>query len=117
MQNVIHTDNNGVETLALLDCGNAGHFYAIVLPETDQKGQFTQTFGFQKGPVAEVGVNGITSEALLAILLHRTTVLNNCKFPCVENEIAISCIEAALAALTLRTANRIERGVEGKNEC
>ena len=69
---------------------------------------------FQRGPVAEKGVNGITTEALLAVLIHRTEFLNG-KFPCVENETSLVGMRMALTALEQRTANRISRGVEGRS--
>jgi hypothetical protein len=67
---------------------------------------------FQDGPVQENGVNGITNEALIAVLLHRINVLNQ-KFFCKENERALVHLEDALNALEARTARRVLRGVEG----
>ncbi len=43
-----------------------GHYYSITA------GENTTDIHFQNGPVKEHGVNGITSEALLAIIIHRT---------------------------------------------
>ncbi len=68
---------------------------------------------FQNGPIREVGTNGFTNEALLAILIHRTETVNK-KFPCEENELAIKRMKEALEAFNQRTANRKARGVEGK---
>lgn len=67
---------------------------------------------FQDGPIPMHGVNGVTTEAVLAVLIHRTKTLND-KFPCTENEQMISHMEAAIAAGKARTANRIARNVEG----
>jgi hypothetical protein len=39
----------------------------------------------------------------------------NGKFPCRENSIAITKLEEALMWLNKRTADRVKRGVEGKN--
>ena len=61
------------------------------------------------------GVNGATSEALLAILIHRTKVLND-NFPCDENKRAITYMENALALFEQRTKDRQGRGVEGFNK-
>ena len=105
---VIHKDDNGVITRADVGEDN-GHYYVI-----EASVHWAYAFRFQKGPVGEVGVNGITSEALLAILIHRTKVLND-KFPCPANDIAIDRMARALTAFEARTADRIERGVEGKN--
>lgn len=68
---------------------------------------------FQNGPIREVGTNGFTNEALLAILIHRTETVNT-QFPCEENELAIKRMKEALEAFNQRTANRKARGVEGK---
>ncbi len=68
---------------------------------------------FQHGPIPQNGVNGITNENLLFIVLSRITALNS-KYPCNENEKAIMYCSAALEMLELRTANRRNRGVEGK---
>lgn len=85
----------------------AGHYYEIGTKEAS-----LQAVAFQNGPVPEAGVNGVTSEALLAVLIHRTEELNK-NFPCEENERAIEHMKDALAAFEERTAKRIARGVEG----
>lgn len=78
-------------------------------------GELVTPIQFQHGPVKEHGVNGITSEALLAILIHRTKILNN-NFPCEENKRAITYMENALALFEQRTRDRQQRGVEGLNQ-
>lgn len=107
----IHTDNNGVAVnaiSALADGTNVeGHQYQVIA------GVETLEVNFQNGAVQENGVNGITNEALLAILIHRTKHLNG-KFPCNENDHAINCMEHALAHLEARTHRRMNRGVEGQ---
>ena len=84
-----------------------GHLYFT------QAGIHNGSVQFQRGPVPTNGVNGITNECLLHILIHRTTYLNN-KFPCAENAQAIAAMGLALKAFESRTAARIARGVEGK---
>ena len=104
----LHNDNNGVEAHHV-STKNPGHNYEI---------RFEDDFvsiDFQDGPVKENGVNGITSEALLSILIHRTEVLNG-NFPCAENEAAIAGLKAALEAFESRTRDRIARQVEGENK-
>ena len=77
------------------------------------------TFGgpvqFQMGPVPEAGVNGFTNEAMLAILIHRTQVLDS-QYPCDENKAAIAAMQATLDAFNARTAKRQARGVEGTSQ-
>lgn len=107
----IHTDKNGVAVNAmstLADGTNvAGHLYQVLA------GPKTIAVEFQNGAVKEHGVNGVTNEALLAILIHRTQVLNE-RFPCRENSIAITKMQEALMWFDKRTADREARGIEGK---
>ncbi|WP_335953712.1 hypothetical protein [Acinetobacter higginsii] len=86
-----------------------GHFYDIFA------GPENYPIQFQLGPVKEYGVNGATNEALLAVLIHRTKILND-NFPCDENKCAITYMENALALFNKRTADRQLRGVEGFNK-
>ncbi|MDD9317870.1 MULTISPECIES: hypothetical protein [Acinetobacter calcoaceticus/baumannii complex] len=88
---------------------NHGHYYDILA------GDEVTPIQFQHGPVKEHGVNGVTSEALLAILIHRTKILDN-NFPCDENKRAITYMENALALFEQRTRDRQKRGVEGFNK-
>jgi hypothetical protein len=69
--------------------------------------------GFQNGPIKEFGVNGITQEALLAIVIDRLRSFQTGPFSCRENAIALTHIEEALMWLQRRTVARIKRGVEG----
>lgn len=109
---ILHKDNNGVQVNAIsADSGRInvdGHLYDITA------GDQISTISFQNGPVLQNGVNGITNEALLAILIHRTKLLNE-KFQCSENDRAIQHMEEALVNLEVRTARRMVRGVEGKS--
>lgn len=116
----IHTDHNGVsvthqEWVDPKKEGDeptylpAGHFYDVIA------GDSITPIHFQNGPVKANGVNGATSEALLAILIHRTKVLND-NFPCDENKRAISYMENALTLFEQRTKDRQSRGVEGFNK-
>jgi hypothetical protein len=89
-----------------------GHFYQVGW--LDKNGDWQgDIIRFQDGPIPANGVNGLTSEALLAIIIHRTSTLNG-QFPCDENENAIKHMERALALFNERTAKRKARGVEGQ---
>ncbi len=68
---------------------------------------------FQDGPVPEHGVNGLTNEALLAILIHRTNILNE-RFPCNENSEALVLMTQAKQVFESRTKRRQAAGIEGK---
>lgn len=87
----------------------AGCFYDVMI------GNRKVAVDFQHKTVSEDGVNGLTNEALLSILIHRTKTLDD-KFPCNENKQAIEYMENALNAFESRTRDRVKRGVEGKHE-
>ena len=70
---------------------------------------------FQNGPIQESGVNGITQEALLAIVIDRLRSFQAGPFPCEENAECLSYCEMALDILKERTRMRLARGVEGKS--
>lgn len=71
---------------------------------------------FQNGPIKEAGVNGVTQEALLAIVIDRLRSFQAGPFACRENAIALTKTEEALMWLQRRTIARIKRGVEGTHE-
>ena len=73
-------------------------------------------FSFQKGPIQEVGINGITHESLLAVLIDRMEHFQNGPFPCAENATALNHLKCALEWLNIRTAKRAARGVEGQTK-
>jgi hypothetical protein len=112
---LIHGDTNGIETYAISSIAGdsenvAGHVYDIT-----NGLDVAIRLKFQQGPVKEVGTNGITSEALLAILIDRTQFLQD-QVPCQENEAALRHMCDALANFEARTARRIKRQVEGTNQ-
>ena len=71
---------------------------------------------FQEGPIKECGVNGVTNEDLLVMVVRRLEGFQNSEFKCRENACAITKIEEALLWLRKRTMGRENRGVEGTNE-
>ncbi len=93
--------------------GNASHEYTITL----HKREGDERFGlpFQRGPIKEVGTNGITHEVLLAILVDRLEGFQSGAFACAENAITLQLLKTAQESLHLRTKRRVERGVEGTN--
>lgn len=80
-----------------------GHLYQLTA------GTAQSELSFQQGTVPEVGHNGTTNEAVLAVVIHRLKFLNG-KFPCRENALAITKLEEAKMWLDERTRNRVERG-------
>lgn len=92
--------------------GGACHEYKIV----DPQGRFDATIiRFQNGPIGEngEGVNGITHEALLAILSDRLRSFQAGPYACNENADALFAVELAQRRLHDRTLARLQRGVEG----
>ncbi|NNP70405.1 hypothetical protein [Acinetobacter sp. Ac_5812] len=79
----------------------------------DYNQPFDMPIHFQDGPTVIDGVNGVTSESLLKILIHRTKYLDS-KIPSDQNKQAITAMETALAAFDARTAERQARGIEGQ---
>ncbi|MFA5901043.1 MAG: hypothetical protein WC829_18235 [Hyphomicrobium sp.] len=91
--------------------GGAHHDYRITLKEEDTMAMIRVIF--QNGPIAEAGVNGVTHEALLAILIDRLRSFQAGPYPCAENMGALACLQQALDWLKQRTRARMERDVEG----
>ncbi len=92
--------------------GNASHAYRCGW--TDEHGfeHVTEIF-FQQGPIGEQGINGLSNEALLAIVIDRLRGFQSGKWPCRENAIALTKVEEAMHWLHARTRARMARGVEG----
>lgn len=107
--------------------GNACHRYAITGFDTGKNPSSVGSDGykasystcgimFQNGPILEVGVNGISNEALLAIVEDRLVGFQGGPFACRENAIALTKIQEAMMWLQKRTRDRMARGVEGTNK-
>lgn len=85
----------------------------------DSSGAVTISLGrirFQNGPIKEAGINGITQEALLAVVIDRLRSFQAGPFACESNFRAQILCEKALWHLQQRTRGRIARGVEGTNQ-
>jgi len=102
--------------------GGANHRYEITgfesgtnvsLAESGPEPKSRTIILFQNGPINEVGVNGITQEALLAIVADRLRSFQSGPYACRENALALTKIEEAQHWLQSRTMNRMRRGVEG----
>ena len=92
-----------------------GHRYHLFNQEdTDyQTLQFVEKIPKLPGSVElETYRDGTTNEEVIAVLIDRINFLNK-KFPCRENSIALTHIETALLWLNKRSADRINRRVEG----
>jgi hypothetical protein len=95
--------------------GGASCLYSITVPDV-KYGNFISpamyAISFQNGPTTD-GVNGITHEALIAILIDRLERFQTGPFANAFNEKALGHLVAAKELLGERTRLRTERGVEG----
>lgn len=96
----------------------ASHLYTMRWHATNSLGEHKYqrecevSFPFQHGPVKD-GINGITNEVLLAILIDRMRGFQGGQFSCRENALALTKLEEAKHWLEARTKARVARGVEG----
>lgn len=127
MSRVIETHSvNGLNEYLLINVldepgpGGANHEYQIRRWVTGTGDQHDDAelcnIKFQKGPIKEDGVNGVSNEALLAIVLDRLQGFQQGPYACYANQCAIERISQAMAALMQRTEERIARGVEGTSQ-
>src|SRR4051812_37344635 len=91
--------------------GGAHHYYAVDVDGSENG----LDIHFQNGPIAEAGINGVTQEVLLAVVIDRLRSFQAGPFACTENAIALQHSERALDALKSRTKSRMARGVEGRS--
>lgn len=117
--------NDGL-TITVLDepgQGGANHVYSITALgegwQDHEEGQAIVNLAdiaFQNGPVQEFGINGISHEVLLAIIIDRLRSFQAGPFKNDFNERALHYTEMALMYLHSRTIERLNRGVEGTSQ-
>ncbi|HEX5461869.1 MAG TPA: hypothetical protein VFX20_18035 [Steroidobacteraceae bacterium] len=121
---------NDTLTVTALDApgsGGASHLYEIQGfnsgsnpsdPFVSRHGQAAThaTVLFQNGPIGEKGVNGVTHEALIAILIDRLEAFQGGPFANEYNAAALDHLHLAQQHLLDRTRERMARGVEGTHE-
>jgi hypothetical protein len=109
-----------VKSLDAAGQGGANHKYSIAIsrdsgvPITAEQGAWL--LDFQNGPVQEVGINGISNEALLTIVIDRLRGFQSNVYACRENAFALMKLEEGMMWLHKRTRDRLNRGVEGTNK-
>jgi hypothetical protein len=102
--------------------GGANHRYEITGFSTENNPSHSDGSGaelvilFQNGPINEAGVNGVTQEALLAIVADRLRCFQAGMFSCAANAHALQHVEEAMHWLQQRTLERMRRGVEGTHK-
>lgn len=111
----INSFNESLSVKAIDDpgFGNAHHEYRMYIPGY---GDPVSSIKFQNGSVKEAGINGVSNEALLAIVIDRLQCFQTSSFSCRENSLALTKLEEALHWLKHRTESRLQRGVEGTHE-
>jgi hypothetical protein len=87
--------------------GGANHCYAIWI-EDSQANEQLLSIRFQKGQPAECGINGVTTEALLGIVIDRLRGFTHGPFKDRETDLALEKAQACLMWLHQRTADRLE---------
>jgi hypothetical protein len=91
--------------------GNACHEYELRL-----EGCNATRISFQNGPILESGFNGLSNEALLAVVEDRLLGFQAGQYACRENAVALTKLQESLMWLQKRTRDRVARGVEGTHE-
>lgn len=91
--------------------GGANHHYAIDVDGSENG----LDVHFQHGPIVGSGINGVTQEVLLAVVIDRLRCFQAGPFACAENAGALVHCEQALDRLKSRTLARMKRGVEGQS--
>jgi hypothetical protein len=109
--------NEALEILVMDEpgAGSANHQYRIVTADGAPSEGYRafSAIEFQNGPISEAGVNGVSNEALLAIVIDRLRGFQSGQFACRDNAVALTNLEQALMWLQKRTRDRLARGVEG----
>lgn len=99
------------------DENGGSHEYLIRHPAGPQGGDIREhRVSFQNGPISVVGFNGLTDEALLAVLIDRLDGFDTGPFRCRENSLARTHMQEAMHWLQHRTKERQRRAVEGSHE-
>lgn len=113
----INPTNDALDVIVMDEpgAGGANHSYSV-RHVTENTSSEMMMVAFQNGPISENGVNGVTQEILLAIVIDRLRSFQNGPFSCRENALALTKCEEALHWLHSRTLDRMRRGVEGRTK-
>jgi hypothetical protein len=106
---------NEALTIEVLDepgQGGASHHYRVTIDRGDNIRDWVDIH-FQNGPIKEFGVNGLSQEALLAIVLDRLLSFQAGPYACQDNAEAAFHATEAMNWMQKRTKERMARGVEG----
>lgn len=118
----VNTANDTLSVRVIDEPGAGGAHHAYLIEgfdnttnpsDPDDQDANTTLILFQNGPINEVGVNGVTHEALLAVVADRLRSFQKGPYSCKANACALTHIEEAMYWLQQRTIERMRRGVEG----
>ena len=112
----INPANDKLEITAIDEPGSGGANHIYEIKQSKSADLMKWVISFQNGPINENGINGITQEILLAIVIDRLKSFQDGPFPSRENEKALTHCEEALHWLQQRTLDRMRRGVEGQTK-
>lgn len=110
--------------------GGANHKYEIdIVGGAPTSGGTKTLIEFQNGPIQESGFNGLSNEALIAIVIDRMRGFQHPRnedgsfnfngrgvYAGRDNACALTCFEEGLMWLQKRTRDRVARGVEGTHQ-
>lgn len=111
--------NDALTIMAVDDPGPGGANHRYLVKGGDPQMRSVAEFvhcdiRFQNGALGDVGhLNGLSNEALIAIVIDRLEAFQRGPFKCDMNDQAVNHLHAALGSLHTRTVERIQRGVEG----
>jgi hypothetical protein len=109
--------NDAIKVFVLDEPGSGGACHRYEMTMTNENAEISgPVINFQEGPIAESGVNGISNEALLAVVIDRMQGFQGGDYKCRENAIALTHLEDAMHWLQHRTRARLARGVEGTSK-
>lgn len=89
--------------------GGADHHYQIVVHHDNTPATVHEVL-FQHGPIAELGINGISNEALLAIVIDRMRGFQSGKFVCRENAARLAVLGREIADQVVETMGDAMKG-------
>lgn len=118
--------NDEIQIMVLDEPGSGGanHRYKICVPMLNpvenfpavnsKRSRACSDINFQNGTIqSPEDINGISNEALLAVVEDRLKGFQSGQFACRENALALTHLQEAMHWLHHRTRERLQRGVEG----
>lgn len=111
---IVEGRNHNERVYAVDDVGPGGAHHHYKLEWGDSYEVPPQEIWFQRGGIQNAGINGVSNEQVLAVLIDRFECLMSGPFPTPETQEALDHCRAAMEALHRRTRDRLARDVEGR---